>query len=271
MKKLITLQQLSRNEINRILDIAWEYKRAMLSKAKRGSFLSGKTVAFYTTQSDDMAMRYASSLLDATIIEIKQMDNVYEEVKRLEAYGVSILVTDSAKVLGDNYIFMKSKIKVINLDNSAASPIAALATLATLKTYFERINNVTVAVLGNKNLGVVRELSYLFKMLSGKIVMQKSDKSDIPFVEYRSNAYSVAEGADAVLDIGVCDEDVERFYGDKNGIVIELLESAKVDAPLFFSRNCVNGNSVSEYTVSAVDSYNSYYLAVCVAVLYLMV
>ncbi len=275
MKNFLSVKQLNKDEIMGIFALSNDMKRTIDMKNKNLSFLMGKTLCVLTKDNNAYVNGFALGYgyLGGQKLNTS-FDNVFEDAKKMQSFGVTTVGLQCEDFEEVQKVSEISNLNVINLGTKYTNPILVLALLKTLSFYTERLNNLNIAILGNKNQSILNEFSYL---------MEKFGSNVFPFLpgkeEFPSNAGTLTVlhkldgavfGADAVIDIGSNSNDNKKLYGNDLGISVELIEKARVDAPLFFNRSVIDekGQKI-DYSFNTVDRLYKEYIAISMAISYM--
>jgi hypothetical protein len=275
MKNLLSLTSLNRQEITQILDVATQMRRVVLTSYKKGPQLIGHVVAglWQKPCTSSTAFTLATSYLSGTACPIFGADDVQSQCISLENMGVNtVVVAHENDNLVKNFANV-ARCNVINGGSGQYDPIGVLADLMTLSTKLDGLQNLSVLVVGNRDNNKIMELKHCLQLFgSGLVWYLPVDDFVTPrrgiILDKPEAGFS---GADAVIDIGLTAfSDPAKYYGTQGGIDEKLMNRARIEAPLLGTRNVVDNVGIKEYQYNAVGTRESCYVAVAMAVLYIM-
>lgn len=159
-KDLISLYDLSKEEINCILDTAAEFKKVSERKVKKVPALRGKTVANLFVEPSTrtrISFELAEQRLSADIINIsadssslKKGESLLDTAKNLEALQVDLIVIRHSATGAPNFLARQLKAGVVNAGDGAHShPTQALLDLFTIRECKGRIEGLNVSIIGD--------------------------------------------------------------------------------------------------------------------------
>lgn len=275
MKHLLTLTDLTKSEINNILEVATQMRRVVLTNFKKGPQLIGHVVAGVWEKpcTSSTAFQLASAYLSGTCCPVFGADDVLTQCNTLDNMGVNTMVVTMANDSLAQKLAAKSRAAVINGGSAQFDPIGVLADLMTLNLKLDGLKNLNVLLLGNRDVNKINELTHCLQMF-GSNVLWYLPAEDIA-TQRRGVVINKAEaafaGADAVLDLGLSQFcDAEKYYGSSGGVSQSLLDKARINCPLLGNRYVVDKMGIREYVYNAVNTRESCYVAVAMAVLYLI-
>lgn len=275
MKNLLSLTNLNKQEISQILEVATQMRRVVMSAYKKGPQLIGHVVAGLWPKPcvSSTAFTLATSYLSGTPCPVFDVDDMLNQCKIFDNMGVNTLVVSCEN---DNLVKNFTSIarcKVINGGSGQYDPIGVLADLMALNAKLDGLVNQSILVVGNRDNNKIIELNHCLQLFGSGLVWYLPVDD---FVTPRrgiilDKAEAGFAGADAVIDIGLTAfSDPYKYYGSTGGISEKLMDKARIEAPLLGSRNVVDNVGIKEYVHNAVSTRESCYVAVAMAVLYLM-
>ena len=275
MKNLLSLTNLNKQDISQILETATQMRRVVMSSYKKGPQLIGQVVAGLWPKPcvSSTAFTLATSYLSGTPCPVFDVDDMLSQCKIFDNMGVNTIVVSCEN---DNLVKNFTNVarcNVINGGSGQYDPIGVLADLMTLNAKLDGLANQSVLVVGNRDNNKIIELNHCLQMFgSGLVWFLPVDDFVTP---RRGIMLDKAEagfaGADAGRDIGLTAfSDPYKYYGSAGGISEKLMDKARIEAPLLGSRNVVDNVGIKEYAHNAVATRESCYVAVAMAVLYLM-
>ncbi len=274
MKDLLNLMQLNRNEIQHILEVATQMRRIVLSDYKKGPQLIGHVVGGVWKKPcvQSAAFQLAAAYLSGTYVPVYATEDEYAICQSLLNMGVN---TVAVSCDNDNIFngLARGKAAVINCGSRQYDPIGVLADLMTLYVKLDGLNNLNVLGVGNLHVNKVNELSYCLQMFGSSFIwyLPCDDVATIRRGIVMDNPHGAFSGADAVIDLGLTSfSEAEKYYGSSGGITKKLIDLARINCPLLGSKNIVEGALLKPYEYSAADFRESCYVAVAMAVLYVL-
>jgi len=159
-KDLIGLYDLSKEEINCILDTAAEFKKVSERKVKKVPALRGKTVVNLFIEPSTrtrISFELAEQRLSADIINIsadssslKKGESLLDTAKNIEALQVDLIVLRHSATGAPNFLSKRIKAGVVNAgDGSHSHPTQALLDLFTIREKKGRIEGLNVSIIGD--------------------------------------------------------------------------------------------------------------------------
>ncbi len=274
MKNLITLTELTRNEVQQILELAAQMRRIVLADYKKGPQLIGHVVGGVWKKPciSSAAFQLAATYLSGNCIPVFGAEDEMSVCLTLGNMGANTVV---AACENDNIfrtLTQRGKANVINGGSRRYDPIGVLADLMTLNNRLDGISNLTVLAVGNRDVNKIDELGHCLSLFgSGLIWYLPPDDNLTPrkgiVLDKPEAAFA---GVDAVLDLGTnAYSDDERYYGNTGGITRELMDLARIDCPLLGCRTIADNGVIKEYEHNAVALRENCYVSVAMAVLYL--
>ena len=275
MKNLLTLTDLTKKEINNIIEVATQMRRIVTATYKKGPQLIGNIVAGVWNKpcASSTAFQLATAYLSGTACPVFAVDDVLEQCRTFDSMGVNTVV-----VACDNGNIAKnfantSRAGVINGGSSQYDPIGVLADLMALNTKLDGLTNLNVLIVGNRDVNRINELNHCLQLFGSNAVWYLPPDDFVTtrkgiIIDRPQAAFS---GADAVIDLGLAPfSDPEKYYGTSGGISQELMDMARISCPLLGSRYIVDKVGIKEYSHSIVSTRESCYVSVAMAVLYLL-
>ena len=274
MKDLLTLLNCDKDTINLILNTAIQMRRIVMSDSKKAPQLIGKTVVGMFEQDclESNTLDLACKYLSGNYVTSHPTQSWMEVARAFDAMGANLV---AVKNQNDSFLDALSKVSnasIVNMGSKLYNPVRVLTILMVLKTKLDGLQNICVGALGNGDVSVMAELDYCLSLYGSNLVwyLPKDDISTPKKGVVLNNLQHVLSGADAILDLGLAPfAQGERYYGSNFGIQKELLDLARVDAPLIGSRNYFEKRGVAEYLNNTVNTEYSCYIAICMALLYI--
>ncbi|HIT77735.1 MAG TPA: hypothetical protein IAD47_02960 [Candidatus Limihabitans stercoravium] len=275
MKNVVSLTDLKREEISLILETAVQMRRLVMAAFKKGPQLVGKTVANLFRQEDkhSMGFQLASGYMSANSYMYYGVKDLFESCCALDNMGVNTIVVQCDNDNMVAKIAESVKCSLVNGGSAQSDPVGVLADLLALQSKMDSLRNLTVLAVGNRQTNKITELSHCLSMYGSGLVwyLPNSDFSTQRKGVVVGDINSAFAGADAVIDLGLNDySDPQQYYGTVGGISSKLMDMARVNAPLLGARNVVDSIGVKTYANSIVNTRDSCYVAVAMALLYIL-
>ncbi len=275
MKNVVSLTDLKREEISLILETAVQMRRLVMAAFKKGPQLAGKTVANLFRQEDkhSMGFQLASGYMSANSYMYYGVKDLFDSCCALDNMGVNTIVVQCDNDNMVAKIAESVKCSLVNGGSAQSDPVGVLADLLALQSKMDSLRNLTVLAVGNRQTNKITELSHCLSMYGSGLVwyLPNSDFSTQRKGVVVGDINSAFAGADAVIDLGLNDySDPQQYYGTVGGISSKLMDMARVNAPLLGARNVVDSIGVKPYANSIVNTRDSCYVAVAMALLYIL-
>ena len=275
MKHLLTLTDLTKNELSNVLEVATQMRRIVAANYKKGPQLIGNVVAgvFANPGVASTAMQLATTYLSGASCPVFGASDILAQCQTFDSMGVNTLVVACANDNLAKSFASKSRCGVINGGSSQYDPIGVLADLMALNARLDGLQNLNVLSVGNRDVNKINELNHCLQLFGSNMIWYLPpddfvttrkgiviDKADVAFA-----------GADAVIDLGLATfSDPEKYYGSIGGISEEYMDKASIRCPLLGSRHVVDKIGIKEYPHNIVSSRETCYVSVLMAVMYLM-
>lgn len=275
MKNVVSLTDLKREEISLILETAVQMRRLVMAAFKKGPQLAGKTVANLFRQEDkhSMGFQLASGYMSANSYMYYGVKDLFDSCCALDNMGVNTIVVQCDNDNMVAKIAESVKCSLVNGGSAQSDPVGVLADLLALQSKMDSLRNLTVLAVGNRQTNKITELSHCLSMYGSGLVwyLPNSDFSTQRKGVVVGDINSAFAGADAVIDLGLNDYSApQQYYGTVGGISSKLMDMARVNAPLLGARNVVDSIGVKPYANSIVNTRDSCYVAVAMALLYIL-
>ena len=275
MKHLLTLTDLTKNEISNILEVATQMRRIVASNYKKGPQLIGNVVAgvFSNNSLASTAMQLATTYLSGSAFPVFDVNDVLAQCQTFDSMGVNTLVIACANDNLAKSFAGKSRCGVINGGSSQYDPVGVLADLMALNARLDGLQNLNVLAVGNRDVNKINELNHCLQLFGSNMIWYLPPDD---FVTTRKGivldkADAAFSGADAVIDLGLAAfSDPEKYYGSVGGISEAYMDKASIRCPLLGSRYVVDKVGIKEYAHNIVSARETCYVSVLMAVLYLM-
>lgn len=275
MKNLLSLTSLNKQDISQILEVAMQMRRVVMTSYKKGPQLIGNVVAGVWQKPcvSSTAFSLAASYLSGTACPVFNCDDMLSQCRTFDNMGANtVVVACENDNLVKNFASV-ARCNVINGGSGQYDPIGVLADLMTLSTKLDGLQNLSVLVVGNRDNNKILELNHCLQLFGSGVVWY------LPVDDFVTPRRGIIldkpeasfAGADAVIDIGLTAfSDPVKYYGTQGGIAEKYMNKAHIEAPLLGSRNVVDNIGIKEYIYNAVNTRESCYVSVAMAVLYLM-
>ncbi|MBO5900380.1 MAG: aspartate carbamoyltransferase, partial [Lentisphaeria bacterium] len=159
-KDLLTLYDLSGEEIEYILDTAAEFKKVSERSVKKVPALRGKTVVNFFVEPSTrtrVSFELAEQRLSADIVNMQAQassllkgETLLDTVRNIEALQVDLVVMRHSVPGAQSFIAKHLKCGVVNAgDGAHAHPTQALLDLFTIREKKGRIAGLKVAIIGD--------------------------------------------------------------------------------------------------------------------------
>ncbi|OGV48456.1 MAG: aspartate carbamoyltransferase [Lentisphaerae bacterium GWF2_44_16] len=159
-KDLLSLYDLSPEEITYILDTAEEFKKVSQRKVKKVPALRGKTVVNLFVEPSTrtrMSFELAEQRLSADIINIsaetsslKKGETLLDTAKNIEALQVDLIVIRHSAAGAPNFLAKRLKAGILNAgDGSHSHPTQALLDIFTIREKKGKIKGLNVSIVGD--------------------------------------------------------------------------------------------------------------------------
>lgn len=297
MKELLGIKQLGAEDINGILDLAFEMKQKVIIGKEKCRDLEGKTVTtlFYenstrTKTSFEMAATLTGATvnsLDVGTSSVQKGESLIDTGKTLDALCTDIIVIRSSQSGAPLFLSKNVNASVVNAgDGLHEHPTQALLDAMTIKERFGTIKGLRVAILGDvKHSRVARSNLWLLKKLGAEVVMC-GPKTLLPselsaHCTMTTNPLVAVSGADVVMGLRIQLErqqqglfpslrEYNKFWGINDNLLTHAADHAIVMHPGPVNRGVeINGNTC-DGEKSVINAQVTNGLAVRMAVLSLI-
>ncbi|MBK9120813.1 MAG: aspartate carbamoyltransferase catalytic subunit [Phycisphaerales bacterium] len=159
-KHLLTLSELSREEILHVLDTAQSFQEVSTRSVKKVPALRGRVVVnmfFEDSTRTRMSFELAAQRVSATVIDFAEKmsstqkgETLIDTARNIEAMGVDIMVLRHPAAGAAKHLAASVNCCVINAgDGQHAHPTQALLDLFTIRERKGRIDGLNVAIVGD--------------------------------------------------------------------------------------------------------------------------
>lgn len=180
---LIDLQDLSKEEIEMILETAKSFKEVSSRNVKKVPALRGRTIAtlfFEPSTRTRVSFELAAKRLSADYLDISvatssvsKGESVLDMAKNIEAMNVDLIITRHQSA-GVPYLLSKHlNASIVNAgDGCRAHPTQALLDVFTLKETFETLEGLKISIVGDiAHSRVARSNIYALNKLGAKVTL----------------------------------------------------------------------------------------------------
>lgn len=297
-KDLLSLYDLSADEIIFLLDTAEEFKKVSERNVKKVPALRGKTVVNFFVEPSTrtrVSFELAEQRLSADIINVqastsslKKGETLLDTIKNLEALQVDLFVMRHASPGAQYFIAENTKCGVVNAGDGAHShPTQALLDLFTIREKKGYIDGLKVTILGDILHSRVARSNIWGLLKLGAEVTVAGPPTLVPR-EFESIGVKVCHNLkDAVRDADVVnvlriqherlnasffpsDSEYASFYGIKPGILDYMKPDTIIMHPGPINRDVEISSAVADGSRSVILEQVTNGLAVRMAVLFLV-
>jgi aspartate carbamoyltransferase catalytic subunit len=297
-KHLLTLEELSADDIKLVLDTASSFKEVSERSVKKVPALRGRTVVLFfhepstrTRSSFELAAkRLSADLLNiqASSSSLVKGETLIDTLKTLEAMTIDAIVVRHASSGVPALLASVSKASIINAgDGYHEHPTQGLLDLFTIREHKGRIEDLTVTIVGDiTHSRVARSNIYGLTKMGAKVRLC-GPATLIPKgienwgVEVHHDLTKALEGADVVNVLRLQLERQKknlfptiREYSMNFGVSTERLKVAKKDVMVMhpgpMNRGVEISSGVADGPASVIDEQVTNGVAVRMAVLFLL-
>ncbi|HET7686278.1 MAG TPA: aspartate carbamoyltransferase catalytic subunit [Candidatus Limnocylindria bacterium] len=255
MRHLLDVEGWSRDEADRLLDLAVEMRGARVARERR-DLLERETVAtaFYEASTRTrVSFELAARALGATTVDlgiagssVGKGESLVDTMRTLERTGATVAVLRHASAGAPWLVARETGLRVVNAgDGAHAHPTQALLDALTLREALGSVEGATVAIVGDVvHSRVARSNLHLLATLGARLRVAGPPAfvagfETWPGVQVAGSLHQALEGADAVMALRVQLErdagsgiDSVAAYARDWGISSERLAWARPGAPL---------------------------------------
>lgn len=220
MKHLLGMKEVSKTEIQEILDEAFRMKHEVLQGPKKADNLSGKSVItlFYenstrTRLSFELASKYLGATaanITASGSSVAKGETLIDTAKTIDSMAADVIVIRHSSSGAPHLIANHTKASVVNAgDGMNEHPTQALLDFMTMKELKGDLKGLRVAIVGDvKHSRVARSDVYGLKKLGADVVLAgpttlmpaEAEKLGVPVYTDIDKAVS---GADVVMGLRI--------------------------------------------------------------------
>ncbi|HMB96381.1 MAG TPA: aspartate carbamoyltransferase catalytic subunit [Tepidisphaeraceae bacterium] len=182
-KHLLTLEELSADEIRFVLDTAYSFKEVSTRSIKKVPALRGRVVvnAFWEDSTRTrMSFSLAAQRLSADLIEFSEKgssvskgETLIDTARNIEAMGIDIIVVRHPAAGAAEVLARTVKCSIINAgDGAHEHPTQGLLDLYTIRERFGKIEGLKVAIVGDiANSRVARSNLWGLTKLGAEVIL----------------------------------------------------------------------------------------------------
>jgi aspartate carbamoyltransferase catalytic subunit len=182
-KHLLSLEELSADEIRLILDQADAFKEVSTRSIKKVPALRGRVVVnafFEDSTRTRTSFALAAQRLSADIIDFSEKtsstnkgETLIDTARNIEAMGVDVMVIRHAAAGSAQYLSRMVQCSVVNAgDGAHEHPTQGLLDVYTMRERFGRIEGLKVAIVGDiANSRVARSNLWALKKLGAEVIL----------------------------------------------------------------------------------------------------
>jgi len=167
MKNLLTLFDLKRDDFFKIINLSRIFKEMRKKGIRYVNILNGKNIALIfqkpstrTVASLSIAIKELGGcpyIFFQQQLQLKRGETFLDTVKVYERYFDALIArVYSHKLL--EQAAMRSKIPIINALSNSFHPLQAISDIFTIYEYFKKLNNLTIAFIGDGTSNVLNSL-----------------------------------------------------------------------------------------------------------------
>jgi aspartate carbamoyltransferase catalytic subunit len=183
IKHLLSVSQLSREEVTRILDTAESFREVGTRVIKKVPALRGRTVVnlFYENSTRTrISFELAAKRLSADVINfssggssVSKGESLKDTALTLEAMGADAIVIRHSSSGAPHTLSQWVKASVLNAgDGTHEHPTQALLDLFTMREHFPNLEGLNVAIVGDvRHSRVARSLTFALARMGGQVTL----------------------------------------------------------------------------------------------------
>ena len=279
-KDLLGLRDISREEIEEILDTAETMKKIVVGPTKKTPHLQGKSIItlFYenstrTRLSFELASKYMSAVaanISASGSSVKKGESLIDTGKTIDMMGTDVIILRHPQSGAAHTLAKHTDAAVINAgDGTNEHPTQALLDMLTIREKKGGFEGLKVAVVGDVlHSRVARSNVFgLSKMgaevvLAGPPTLLPPPGCEMPGVQYTYHVEEAVRDADVVMALRIQLERQKkglfpsvREYSRFFGIDPKMMELAKSDAIVMHPGPMNRGVEISSYVADSDASF----------------
>jgi len=297
-KDLLGIEDLSREEIQSILEAAKNFQEISTREVKKVPTLRGKTVInlfFEDSTRTRTSFEIAGKRLSADVVNISQKgssiskgETLLDTAKTIEAMGPDIIICRHKSAGVPHWLAKNLKASVINAgDGSHEHPTQALLDLMTIQGAKKKIEGLKVVIVGDiAHSRVARSNIYALKKMGARVTLV-GPGTMIPMgiesmgVEVSYDLHESIKDADVIMMLRIQKERLTRSsfptlreYAQIYGLNLEKLKGCKSDVVIMHpgpvNRGVEIDPEVADGPYSVILDQVKHGIAVRMALLYLL-
>jgi aspartate carbamoyltransferase catalytic subunit len=182
-KHLLTLEELSAEEIRFVLDTADSFKEVSTRSVKKVPALRGRVVVncfFEDSTRTRMSFTLAAQRLSADVLDfagkgssVSKGETLIDTARTIEAMGIDVLVVRHSAAGAAELLARAMKCSVVNaVDGAHEHPTQGLLDIYTIRERFGRIAGLKVAIVGDiANSRVARSNLWALTKLGAEVIL----------------------------------------------------------------------------------------------------
>ncbi|MFV0498371.1 MAG: aspartate carbamoyltransferase catalytic subunit [Candidatus Fimivivens sp.] len=298
-KDLLGLRDISREEIEEILNTAAAMKQVVSGPTKKTSHLQGKSIVtlFYenstrTRLSFELASKYMSAVaanIAASSSSVKKGETLIDTAQTIDMMGTDVIIMRHPMSGAPHIMAKHVKSAIINAgDGTNEHPTQALLDMMTIREKKGGFEGLKVAVVGDVvHSRVARSNVYGLTKMGAKVVLAgpptllPAPGCEIPGVDYCYRVEDAVRDADVVMALRIQLERQKkglfpsvREYARYFGIDPKMMQLARPDALVMHPGPMNRGVEISSYVAdsdqSLINEQVTNGVAVRMALLYMM-
>ena len=266
---VLNLDDFSTEEINKILDLAQEFKEGKEvdykgKKVVANLFFEPSTRTHYSFDMAALRLGCRTQNFDANNSSLKKGESLYDTVKTFESFGVDALVIRHVENEYYNQLVEKVKAPILNGgDGTGNHPSQSLLDLLTIRQEFGKFEGLKIVIVGDvKHSRVAHTNMKVMKRLGMEVytsgpkeyeeegcnyveldeIIDKVDVIMLLRVQHERHAVAMAETV----------EEYHKLFGMNNERVNRMKENAIIMHPAPFNRNVEIADDVVECSKSRI-------------------
>lgn len=298
-KDLLGLRDISREEIEEILNTAEAMKQVVVGPTKKTSHLQGKSIVtlFYenstrTRLSFELASKYMSAVaanIAASSSSVKKGETLIDTAKTIDMMGTDVIIIRHPMSGAPHMMAKHVKSAIINAgDGTNEHPTQGLLDMLTIREKKGGFEGLKVAVVGDVvHSRVARSNIYGLTKMGAKVVLAgpptllPAPGCEMPGIDYCYRVEDAVRDADVVMALRIQLERQKkglfpsvREYSRYFGIDPKMMQLARPDALVMHPGPMNRGVEISSYVADSDQSFINEQVtngvAVRMALLYMM-
>jgi aspartate carbamoyltransferase catalytic subunit len=182
-KHLLTLEELSADDIRCVLDVADSFKEVSTRSVKKVPALRGKVVVnlfFEDSTRTRTSFSLAASRLSADVVDfsvkgssVSKGETLIDTARNIEAMGVDMVVVRHSAAGAAHLLARSVACSILNAgDGAHEHPTQGLLDLYTIREHFGQVAGLKVAIVGDVvNSRVARSNLWALKKMGAEVIM----------------------------------------------------------------------------------------------------